>query len=255
MFNWLTIELTNRCNKSCWFCGRAEKRKNNELELGDMDVGLFKKIIKQYKGDILQFSRDGDPLLYENLIDIGHLSKRYFTNIVTNGILLWEKFFFLKNFDTITVSVTDRDLEQFISIKNFTFLTDKPKVLIKFVSSEKLVDWEHAYKLLGLQVMRRIIHDPQGDWEYKSGEQLIPEIGVCQDFLMKPSINWKGEFFICNRFDPEKKGKIGDVTKQTLEEIWNSEERARMLDAHRRGKRSEVELCKNCEFWGIPRYC
>jgi radical SAM protein with 4Fe4S-binding SPASM domain len=250
MFNWLTIELLNRCNKCCAFCGRAKIR--DKMELGDMEMPLFEHIIKQYKGDILQFSRDGEPLLYNDIGLIGRLTRSYFTNIVTNGILLYEKRHELSNrFDTITVSVIEDDPVQFDNVKRFVeWNKDKlPRVYIKFLGVYDNPD----YKKLGLPTMRRTLHNPQGDWDYQSKEQLIPEIGVCLDFMMKPSINWKGEMFVCNRFDPKKFGLIGDVKKETLTRIWKVN-RLNWFEKHRHGNRAEVPLCKQCEFWGIPRY-
>ena len=41
--------------------------------------------------------------------------------------------------------------------------------------------------------------------------------------------------------------------KNTLSEIWNSTKRLEWLDKHIEGKRNEVPLCSQCEFWGIPR--
>ena len=250
MFNWLTIELTNRCNKSCGFCGRAKIR--DKMELGEMDFKLFRKIIKEYDGDILQFSRDGEPLMYSRLREVGDLVAPYFTNVVTNGILLWEKKTEVLNFDTITVSVIEDDDMQFNAIKSFVEWNKgfQPNVLIKFLGSY----YNPEFEKLGLHTMRRTLHNPEGDWDYEKKGEIIPEIGVCLDFMMKHSINWKGEFFICNRFDPGKKGKIGDVNSQRLKEIWKSEERLSLFNTHRKGLRKSVLFCSKCEFWGIPRY-
>jgi len=171
---------------------------------------------------------------------------------VTNGILLFEKRNEISDrFDTITVSVIEDDEVQFDNVKRFVeWNKDKlPKVYIKFLGDYN----NYEYHKLGLPTMRRTIHSSNGFYEYKSGSQLIPEIGVCLDFMMKPSINWKGEFFICNQFDPKKLGMVGDVKKETLTRIWKVN-RLKWLEKHRQGKRAEVPSCKNCEFWGIPRY-
>ena len=58
-FNGLTtvnVELTSRCNKNCWMCGRRKiDREYPEIALkyGDMDFELVKKIAKQLPAGIV----------------------------------------------------------------------------------------------------------------------------------------------------------------------------------------------------------
>lgn len=248
MFEYLNIELTNFCNKQCWFCGRAEARKQGTLELGNMDIKLFESILNQYRGSIIQFHRDGEPLLYPDLWKVGYLCRNAgkITNIVTNGILLYELREIVMEFDTVCVSVIQEDAEQFESIKKFVESCTMP-VLIKFLGDY----YNPEFEKLGLKTTRRAIHHPLADNMYQR-EPVIPEILICWDFLMKPSISWQGEFSICNRYDPKKLGIIGDCNTQTLKQIWNSDKRLEYLAWHRQGQRDRVPLCKGCIFWGVP---
>ena len=43
---------------------------------------------------------------------------------------------------------------------------------------------------------------------------------------------------------------FGDVT---LEQAWNSELRKNYIQKHIEGKRNELDGCKKCDYWGIPR--
>lgn len=246
MFGFLNVELTNRCNKACHFCGRAKDREN--MTLGEMDMELFATIIRQFDGESIQFNKDGDPLLYGDLGEVGRKCKSFVTNIVTNGILLYDRHEDLKDFDTVTISVIEDDIHQFNAVEKFIRFHDRPRVLIKFLG-----DYHNPeYEKLGLKTMRRSIHDPDTDTGYSNGKPVIPELGVCLDFLNKPSVNWEGEMFICNRYDPEKLGKIGDCKDETIRNIWNGNTRNLWLKHHRGGHRFRVPLCKTCEFWGVP---
>lgn len=252
MFNWINIELINHCNKACSFCGRAEARKNGEMELGFIDLSLFKKIIKQYEGEIVQFNKDGEPLLYPHLKDVGKICRDKITNIVTNGILLWEKRYDLKdNFTSVTVSVFEDDREQFEAVQNFIrFIGDdaSPRTLVKFVGDY----YNPEYEKLGCRILKRTLHKPEGDTGYEASKPPIPEIGVCLDFINKPSINWRGDFHICNRYDPDGRGIIGNVSRVSLKKLWNNVRRKAWLKSHKEGRRYDIPLCGTCEFWGIP---
>ena len=80
----------------------------------------------------------------------------------------------------------------------------------------------------------------------------MPEFAICQDFLSHPVIHFDGDVGICPKFDPERKGVIGNVTQRYLDEIWAGSKRSEYLSLHIAGERSKIEFCKDCEYWGIP---
>jgi len=81
----IQIEPTTRCNFKCAFCpGR-------HLEQGDIDYGLFTKILKEYT-DIryLQLYGEGEPFLYSSFFEMVKeaAEKNIKVSTVTNGSLL-----------------------------------------------------------------------------------------------------------------------------------------------------------------------
>ncbi|MBF0300553.1 MAG: SPASM domain-containing protein, partial [Oligoflexia bacterium] len=108
------------------------------------------------------------------------------------------------------------------------------------------------YKNFGLNFARRVLHSPLGSFNYKKTQPTIPEIGICWDFLHHLAVNVGGDVSICVRFDPKKLGVVGNVTTQTLDEIWNSPRRREYLQLHKTGNRNQVPLCELCHFWGVP---
>lgn len=251
MIPWINIELTNRCNKSCSFCGRAKSRKDSTMELGDMDIALFRQILNQYEGQIIQFNKDGEPLLYPDLWEVGYLCRQsgQITNIVTNGILLWEKRKELLEFNTVCVSVIEDDPAQFENVKKFIEYCNTP-VVIKFLGEYSNPEYDN----LDVKITRRRLHNPQSDTDYhRDDSPLIPEIGICLDFLLKPSIDWQGNMYICNRFDPEGKGIIGSVRHNTPKEVWEGHLRQIYMSFHLTGQRDKVPLCTGCQYWGCPK--
>jgi MoaA/NifB/PqqE/SkfB family radical SAM enzyme len=256
-FGNIHIELTSRCDKSCWMCGRRKVEREFPalaLEYGDIDFDLLENISKQLPSNIVvQLHNNGESLLYPRLGDAVRLFNKQIINIVTNGKLLVEKADeIIDNLDTITISVIENDpeaddqytiIEKFLKIKG----NKKPFPILRINGLVKL----ERYKKLGLIMATRVLHSPLGSFNYKKNPT-IPEIGICLDFLHHLSINNKGEVSICVRYDPKGLGIIGDAKEQSLKEIWNSPKRMKWLEYHRQGRRDKVPLCSYCHFWGVP---
>lgn len=254
----INIELTSRCNKNCWMCGRRKvDREYPELamEYGDMDFDLLRHIAAQVPPDVVvQLHRDGDALLYPRFGEAAALFSKNIRNIVTNGKLLVEKADeIIGNLETLSVSIFEGDEEaaeqkeiigKFLAIKG----NRKPFVTLRLIGNVDAAPYEQ----FGQQFVRRVLHNPMGSFGYVKRQPCVPEIGVCWDFLMHPCINRKGNMSICVRFDPEGLGVLGNVADYSLEELWNGEKRSYWKSLHVQGKRNEVPLCSRCEYWGVP---
>ena len=253
----INIELTSRCNKSCWMCGRRKVEKEMPelaLEYSDIDFDLLKSIARQLPPNIVvQLHNNGESLLYPEFGNAVRLFNKQITNVVTNGKLLVEKADeIIDNLDTLAISIVENDpeaddqytiIEKFLKIKG----NKKPFPSLRINGLVKI----ERYKKLGLIMATRILHSPLGSFNYKKNPT-IPEIGICLDFLNHLSINNKGEVSICVRYDPKGLGIIGNAKEQSLKEIWNSPKRMKWLEYHRQGRRDKVPLCSYCHFWGVP---
>lgn len=254
----INIELTSRCNKSCWICGRRRIEKEYpELvpEYGDMDFALIKEIAAQIPPHVVvQLHNNGEALLYPRFGEVLDLFKNQITNIVTNGKLLLEKSEeIIGKLDSMAVSIFENDpeaeeqlqiLKAFLSRKK-----DRKPLTILRINGEVDV---RPYQELNLIMARRALHAPYGSYNYRRVDPTVPEIGICLDFLHHLAINKDGLVSICVRFDPKKLGVIGDIRKQSLVEIWNGSLRMEWLELHKKGRRDLVPLCSYCHFWGVP---
>lgn len=259
-FNGLTtvnVELTSRCNKDCWMCGRRKvDREYPELTLkyGDMDFSLLESIAQQLpEGIVVQLHNNGEPLLYPRFKEAAGLFSRQIRCMDTNGKLIVQKSEeIIDNLDTLTISTFENDQEadeQYDLIKEFQEIKGarKPNIIIRCLGNMDL----ERYKELGCIIATRILHSPMGSFKYQK-KTTVPEIGICLDFLNHLVIRSNGKVFICVRFDPKGLGIIGDCTTTPLIDIWNSPERKEWLQYHKEGKRNKVPLCRSCEFWGVP---
>jgi MoaA/NifB/PqqE/SkfB family radical SAM enzyme len=254
----VNVELTSRCNKNCWMCGRRRVDKEFPeiaMNYGDMDFNLVKEIAMQLPPNIVvQLHNNGEPLLYPRFRDAALLFEQQIKCIDTNGKLLLEKAEeLIGTIDTMAISVIERDGEadeQYEIIAKFLEIKKdrKPFTLLR-INGE--VDTAR-YEKFGLVMAHRILHSALGSFNYAQRNPTIPEIGICLDFLNHIAINKDGEASICVRFDPKRLGVIGNINKNSLSEIWNGERRMAWLDYHKQGKRDSIPLCSYCHFWGVP---
>jgi len=227
------------------------------FKYGDMDFSLVEKIASQLPSDIIvQLHNNGEPLLYPKFGEAVKLFKNNgnIVNIVTNGKLLVEKADeIIDNLDTLSISVFENDEEadeqyeiinEFFSIKG----DRKPFTSLRLIGNVDKKRYQHFNAL----IIRRIIHSPLGSFNYRKLKPTIPETGICRDFLNHLAINSHGEVSICVRLDPKRLGVIGDVSKEKLVDIWNSDKHRCWRELHITGKRDQVPLCAQCHYWGVP---
>lgn len=250
----LNVELTSRCHRQtlCAFCFHQA---SPDLKMGDMSLSLLHDIRFQVPdGLVVQFHRDGDPLAYPNIAEALDLFDGCIRSIVTHGETLADQAeALIEKCETVTVSVfapdPDADL-QFQAVQEF--LAEKgerlPRVLIKVVGDANV----SRYEALGLPIMRRRLHTATND-KYVRTVPMMPEHGVCTDFLSKPAISWDGKVFQCVRFDDTDAGYLGSLYEHTLEELWNGARRQAWLAAHIQGRRDLASpRCGTCTYYGVP---
>ncbi len=255
----VNVELTSRCNKNCWMCGRRKiDREYPEITLnyGDMDFNLVKKIAKQLpEGIVVQLHNNGESLLYPRFGEAAKLFHRQIRCLDTNGKLIIEKAKeIIGNLDTLTISVIENDPdgeEQYRLVKRFLKIKGSRKPLMVYRCLGDVGPRLEKYRKLPGIVVTRILHHPLGSFHYQK-KPTVPEIGICLDMLSHMAIDRFGKVSFCVRLDPLRLGVIGDANKTPLVEIWNSPKRKKWLERHIKGQRNKVPLCSYCEFWGVP---
>lgn len=252
----LNIELTSRCNKSCWMCGRRkmEREHPEKCNWGDMEFDTLRRIALQVpRGIVIQFHSNGEPLLYPWLAQALNMFPRNIRCLNTNGKLLVERAdAIIGNLETITISVIENDPEgeeqygqvaQFLKQKG----AQKPFTVFRLLGSVEGQRWE---SLPGI-VARRILHKPEGSFGY-SKKTTVPEIGICLDLLTHLAIDRYGNISMCVRFDPEGHLRLGNINHTSLLEAWYGEKRKEYIEYHIAGRRGELPGCDRCEFYGVP---
>jgi len=257
----INIELQSKCDKRhlCSFCGHQNPKIFPDLWFGEIPVELLWSIREQLpRGITVQFHRDGEPTAYSRLDKALYLFRNYITSIVTHGLNLVAKADqIIGNCTSLTVSAFHGDpdsAEQDNSLISFllTKRDRKPMVNIKVVGKPLEDDRLVRFSELQVPIIHRALHVPGGNWKYFNAAPPIPETGICWDFLSHPSIDVKGNLYICNRLDTSNKGLLGNLNEDTLEELWNGDKRRVWLEHHINGARDKVPACVNCTYYGIP---
>ncbi len=230
----------------------------NPITYGDMEYGTLVKIRNEITpGITISFHRDGEPTAYPQLREALGLFEGFTTSIVSHGLNLVSRAAdIIGHCTTLTVSVFrgDRDgdgqlsiLRAFLALKG----SQAPQVQLKIVG-DMSPDELAPYEALNVRILRRLIHVPISNSKYAHRLPTIPESGVCLDALHRPTIDWRGRMYLCNRLDPAEHLFIGDARLDSLDRIWNGDLRSRMLDAHKAGRRDLANpLCATCEYWGV----
>jgi radical SAM protein with 4Fe4S-binding SPASM domain len=250
MFSEINIELTSRCNKFCSICPRWKDGK----EKGDIPFSLLEKIEPQLDDNVLiHFHNNGEPLLYESLMIASFLFHRQIKHFDTNGILLMKSAGFIHQYDIISVSIIEGDPigEEQLSILT-EYLQKKPynqKVIARCVGNID-EDRMRYIKELNIPIVNRVIHHPSGRNNYTKAT-IKPEDFICRDFLNHPAIDYKGNFYMCVKYDPEGIGVLGNVNDTLIKDMWYGTKRMEYLDKHIKD-RNDIEFCKNCEYYGYP---
>ncbi|MBN2403593.1 MAG: spiro-SPASM protein [Spirochaetes bacterium] len=112
--SYVEIELTGKCALDCVFCFRKTLKK----EHGDMDTGLFRKILRDMNYFKLPYSvcfgGSGEPLMHNNFFEILDMARNenLIENIIieTNGILAGS------NYNNYLVSMNDKRLKTIFNI-------------------------------------------------------------------------------------------------------------------------------------------
>lgn len=209
----IDLMATELCNRTCEFCPRALDYPNLNLH---MDLKLIEKIgsdlANSHYENRLLYCGFGESLLYKDLTESIRILKKHMPwqnniHMVTNGDrLTYDK----------TVELIDAGLNKFfVSMYDGPEQEDQFKELFhKAGLSEENYILQHYYK------------PPEENYGFlhlsnRAGylfKEKLPQMG-CNIPFYAMSIHWNGDVLLCSH-DWEKKQIMGNVMKQSVQDIW-----------------------------------
>jgi len=276
----VSLETTLNCNSKCLMCYRRYKEMS-----GIMSMDLFKKIIDDCAANHISnigLSVYGEPLMDPYLFErIAYLRKYNMTyGFFTNGNLLdaekAQKFFALGGLKSINFSVNGYSAEIYERIMVGLKRDVTYKNIINFLRLKEEYrqnDLEVSISIVKLNLNRHEIRKFVKFWEGQKGvNQILTadlwdrvgdnnalEIGGLGAAHNKN--NWKepcrslwgiiyvycdGRVAPCCDDNDERKLIVGDMNKQSLQQIFSGERMQSLRNLHLEGKRSLHPVCGKC---------
>ncbi|MBE0429225.1 MAG: radical SAM protein [Thermoleophilia bacterium] len=277
----INIEPTNRCNLRCNMCPRQDLTR----PVGDISMDLFDKLaqeISRHPPAEVRLHKDGEPLKAPHIFDlIDHIktvAPSTLLNMDTNALLLDEEKaerLLDSKLDVLLFSVNAATPETYRQVRGSTKYDQVIANIERFLAMRKergyvwprvkvqLIVMAETRNEIGLFKEKWGPHDvdilliPAINWgghrpEVKSLMQLPARRYPCGFLFNSFSINYDGKVSFCN-VDFNHLGVIGDVNGQTIEEIWKGPEFEHFRRLHKQGRFSEIDLCRDCNYWAYTR--
>lgn len=235
LFDHIEIETINRCNGNCDFCPVNKKKDIREFCI--MGKELFQNIICQlaeinYSGRLALFSNN-EPFLDKDIIDRHKYARKKLPNarmhLFTNGTLLTiDKFIEVVEYlDELVIDNYHQDLKLIRPCEEIRSYCEKHPELIKKVT-------------IVLRDPHEILTTRGGDApnrkkmiSYGQERCVLP----FKQMIIRPD----GKVSLCCN-DPYGKNTLGDLTKESLTDVWNN---------------NRFKMVRNCLYLGRKnwRHC
>lgn len=264
MFKKVYIEITNNCNLSCPFCIKNKRKKEY------MTFNEFKIILNKLNGytKYLYLHVLGEPLTHSNINEfINYASSKYKINITTNGYLI-ENIKNNKNIRQLNISLQSYNelynitLEDYMNkifdvvdvLKEYTYISYRiwvknkyTKDIINMINQKYNSNLEINNLKNNTTITNNIFISTNQEFIWPDlNNDYYNEIGKCYALKDHIGILVDGKVVPCC-LDSIGNIELGNIYKDDLKDIINSDRYKNMLNGFKNNKKIE-ELCKHCKY-------
>ena len=267
----VSVETTSRCNAQCPFCPYNVRARDKT----HMDQALFEKIIedcREFPLESIEPFLNGEPFVDPKIMDrLTHIRSRLpdtQLRIYSNGYALSPKRadeLCGLGVDHLYISLNSLNPEKYKSIMGFNlertlenvkYLTDPARrskvarrITLRMTRMEDttLKEQQEFKDFCDSRNVRCFI---VGLFNYKGDvNSSLPVPQYACEHITRLDILSSGKVALCC-MDQEGEFSLGDVTKQSVLEVYQGEASRRYQTLHRSGRRSEATPCGTCNlFW------
>jgi radical SAM protein with 4Fe4S-binding SPASM domain len=286
----IAVELTNDCNYKCTFCPmnnkksdiikRPVKRKKTYMSVKDFELIINKY---HYYMDVLNISHHGESLMHPELDKIVLVLKKYKVkySITTNGSLLNKRCRdILNSYPPTSImfslySVYDKSYSKICGNQNLDNVfynlelfaksnNNKTKLIFRTLNIPLLKDEYHEFNHIIDSIMKR---NDIKNYEYnynvlnswagrvniskfdKDLKKHIKKDKYCIQPWLHVIIGSDCGVYICNNHE---EASIGNIKKESLFDIWNSDEYLKIRQNILKGKfNNNNKICKECDYYSV----
>lgn len=216
LFSWIDINPTELCNRKCSFCPRVDDAiyPNQNLHMSSTLTDKMAKELRKYnyKGAVI-FSGYGEPLLHPKFVDlVSSFGHDIHTELVTNGDKLNEQYIkdlFDAGLDVLLISMYDgpHQIDYFKNMLESAGIAEEHYVLRD--------RWYSIDEDYGLKLTNRAGLASEGN------QTTVDTKKPCFYTHYSMMIDWNGDVMLCVQ-DWHKKVKFGNITEQSLLDVWSS---------------------------------
>jgi MoaA/NifB/PqqE/SkfB family radical SAM enzyme len=273
------VELTNACNARCTICATPDMERKRRV----MPFELFRKIIDEcarYRARRILPFLHGETLLVPGVFDyfryIRRTSPTSHVNLTTNGsrldpdvaaTILEEELV-----DSLIVSIDGADKETFERIRiglNYDEVRanvlgfirrrnalgkNRPKVSIAMVTVEENRHCRKAFER-AWQEADEVRFSVYFNWagQLQNHGRVPHKLNFCERIYHYITILADGRVALCC-FDSEATHSVGDVSHQSIHEVWHSDSFNRKREGLYRRDFDRMTLCGRCDYINHPAW-
>lgn len=240
MFRIVEIETINRCNGKCAFC--PVNVTEPQRKYAKMSDELFYKIIDElsainYDGMISLYSNN-EPLLDERIISFANYAREKvqsaFINLATNGSLL--------TIEKVNELYAPLDA---CTIDNYSDNNEINSNLVDVIDYINKNNYTDVFNIV-MRKQHEVLTTRGGLAPNRKGELIKTINHGCFYPFIQLVVRPDGKCSLCCN-DALGKMTLGDVNKNSLEEIWYSKEYSDIRSEMIKHKRNNISLCKYCD--------
>lgn len=270
----LDIETTNVCNLECPFCPRTIQINDGTYsDIGTMNMNLYKKIIDEGAENGLcsiKLNYLGEPLLDKYIIErIKYAKEKGIIEVMfnTNATALTEQMshkILEAGIDSVFFSVDSIIPEEFNKMRPGADYHQVVKNIKNFIKIKDEGNYRHVQTRTSMVVMPTNAHEVEeytsfwlpivgivgyGEWVVHSSshgevEDYNPDF-VCSQPFQRMFIMYDGVCTPCC-VDDGRGYVLGNVTKNTVKEVWHGDIYKKLRDAQTSGNYKDIDICKRC---------
>ena len=267
----ISLESTAKCNLYCPMCPRHIYTFDNE----NMDLELYRKIVqdcKQYVEFIWPYGI-GEPMIHPNIFEMIRLTREagIRTGMSTNATLLDDRRADLlldSGLDYVILAFDGATKETYEKYRVGAVFEKTRENILNFLR-RKLDRKSPIYVVLQMVLLKENVHEIDAyrklwsipgvdEVRFKRDEVQIDGTKIADvEFKSQRGhpchLLWRGPMYV--RYDGLaypccymwEEPPVGDLKKQSLMEVWNSEAMVRLREAHLKGDLSDYPVCQTCQ--------